>query len=47
MNPRAADVGLVTAISGPVASGTYFVQVLAQSACGPGAASNQVRVDVP
>ena len=47
VNQVAADVGLVTAISGPVASGTYFVQVRAQSACGPGAPSNQVRVDVP
>jgi hypothetical protein len=43
----AADVGLVNALSAPAPSGTYFLQVVAQSACGTGAPSNQVRVDVP
>jgi len=46
-NQLAADVGLVTALSGPVASGTYFVQVVARSACGDGPPSNQVRIDMP
>lgn len=43
----AADVGLLHALSGPVTAGTYLLQVVAQSACGTGAPSNQVRVDVP
>ncbi len=44
---RGADVGLVNALSGPAPAGTYFLQVVAQSACGTGAPSNQVRFDVP
>jgi hypothetical protein len=47
VNQQAADVGLVNTIAGPAPPGTYFFQIVAQSTCGPGAPSNQVRVDIP
>jgi hypothetical protein len=40
-------VGAVTAVSAPVGPGTYFIRVLATSACGTGASSNEVAITVP
>jgi hypothetical protein len=44
------DVGAVTALAVPlagIAPGTYYVRVAAVSACGAGAASNEVALTVP
>jgi hypothetical protein len=38
---------LTTAVSATVAPGAYHVRVIAQSACGVGAASNELVVAVP
>ena len=42
-----AGVGLVNTVSATVVPGTYHVRVVAQSACGASAASNEVVVGVP
>jgi len=42
-----ASVGLTTAVSAPVAPGTYFIRVRASSACGQGAVSNEASIAVP
>ncbi|MGE0361078.1 MAG: reprolysin-like metallopeptidase [Vicinamibacterales bacterium] len=41
------DVGAVTAVSGAVGPGRYFIRVRARSAAGLGPASNEVDVTVP
>lgn len=42
-----APVGALTAIGAPVPNGTYFIRVSATSACGEGAASNEVVIAIP
>lgn len=46
-NVVAFDVGALTAISGPLAPGTYVFRVTARSDCGPSPASNAVTTIVP
>ena len=41
------SVGLTNTVSAEVASGPYFIRVVANAACGSGAASNEVLVTVP
>ena len=41
------SVGLTNTVSAPVASGSSFIRVVANAACGSGAASNEVLVSVP
>jgi hypothetical protein len=41
------SVGLTNTVSASVASGPYFIRVLANSACGASVASNEVLVTVP
>lgn len=41
------SVGLTTQLDALVGAGTYFIRVLADTGCGPGAASNELRVTVP
>jgi hypothetical protein len=41
------SVGLTNAVSASVASGSYFIRVVANAACGSGAASNELLVSVP
>ncbi|MBM3780393.1 MAG: hypothetical protein FJW29_01785 [Acidobacteria bacterium] len=40
-------IGLTTQLDAQVGSGTYFIRVLADTACGRGAVSNELRVTVP
>lgn len=40
-------IGLTTQLDALVGAGTYFIRVLADTGCGPGAASNELRVTVP
>lgn len=42
-----APVGLMNAVSGAVPSGTYFIRVVANAACGSSGSSNEVSVTVP
>ena len=41
------SVGMGTTLSATVAPGTYFIRVFAETVCGRGAVSNEVRVTVP
>ena len=41
------NVGLTNAMSATVASGPYFIRVVANTACGSSASSNEVSVSVP
>ena len=41
------SVGLTNTVSASVASGPYFIRVVANAACGSGPASNEVLVSVP
>ena len=41
------SVGLTNTVSASVASRSYFIRVVANAACGSGAASNEVLVSVP
>ncbi|HTM33142.1 MAG TPA: M12 family metallo-peptidase [Vicinamibacterales bacterium] len=41
------SVGLTNTVSAPVASGSYFIRVVANAVCGSGAVSNEVLVSVP
>ena len=40
-------VGALNAVSAPVGAGSYFIRVLATSACGTSASSNEVSITVP
>ena len=41
------SVGLTNTVSASVASGPYFIRVVANAGCGSSAASNEVLVSVP
>ena len=41
------SVGLTNTVSASVTSGPYFIRVVADTACGSSAASNEVLVSVP
>ena len=41
------SVGLTNTVSASVTSGPYFIRVVANTACGSSAASNEVLVSVP
>lgn len=40
-------IGLTTQLDAGVGTGTYFIRVLADTACGRGAASNELQITVP